>query len=84
MAARVVFAEGSQCNCTFQVGAEPISMIAKLHTIAEALLCSPVGVNVCVATDSKSSIEGMCGWHMCPLGRASSLGTGVIEHFQPK
>ncbi len=80
--AGVFFAEGSWRNCAFQVGAEPISMVAELHTIEEVLLCSPAGVNMCMATDSKSSIEAICGWRTRPPGRrASSPGAGVIERI---
>jgi hypothetical protein len=82
MVAGVFFAEGSQCNHTFQVGAELVSMVAELHTIEEALLCSPARVNVCIATNSKSSIEVIQGWRSSPLSKCplskctNSLGMG--------
>ncbi len=78
----VYFAPRSRRNWAFAVAAAPISMVAELHAIEEALLCTPAGVNICVATDSKASIEAITNWHTWKPGRRSKQeGRGVIERI---
>lgn len=67
-------------NCAFTITVAPISMVAELHAIEEALLCTPMGVNICVAMDSRASIDTISNWHLWKPGRhAKQEGRGAIE-----
>jgi len=81
-AGAVFFGPRSRRNRAFAVAAAPISMVAELHAIEEALLCAPAGVNICVATDSKASIDAISNWHTWKPGRRSKQeGRGAIERI---
>jgi len=81
-AGAIYFGPQSSRNWAFSVAAAPISMVVELHSIEEALLCVPAGINVCVATDSKASIEAISNWHAWKPGRrAKQEGRGTIERI---
>jgi hypothetical protein len=79
MAAGVYFGKGSKRNRAFQVPIEPMSMLAKLHTIEEVLICALAGVNICVTMDSKSSIDTIATWPTKALAiKQTRVGANVI------
>jgi ribonuclease HI len=81
-AGAVYFGPWSGRNWAFSIATTPVSMVVELHSIEEALLSMPAGVNVCVATDSKASIEVISNWHAWKPGqRTKQEGRGTIERI---
>jgi ribonuclease HI len=82
-AAGVFFGPGSRRNRSFRIAAEPVSMVAELHAIEEALVCAPATTNVCIATDSKAGIDAITGWLGKPAKhRRTCVGAGVLARIQ--
>jgi ribonuclease HI len=81
-AGAVYYSSGSKRNLAFSILVQPISVLVELHAIEEAILSSPSGVNLCVATDSLVAIQSIGNWNSWSEGcRRKFAGEAIVRHI---
>jgi ribonuclease HI len=81
-AGAVFYGNKSHHNRKFSIPIRPISMLAELHAIEEALLSAPCGVNLCIATDSLAAINSIKNWCSWSLSRKRKfVGEAIVRRI---